>query len=272
MSPAPTGEWRACARSASPPARCSAACSAPPGNCGSRCSSTRCRSSSSRSPRVALRARRRPAAATERVRARDGFVFLARDRALAVTLGGAIAALTVFTISATAEPFFVTDVLGAGSFGYGLLITAWTVGMLVGAAGLPHRVAPAGVAVAALAAITAQGLGLAGAAVAPALWTALLGFAFGGVAHGLKNVLLRTLIHERVPEALRGRAFAAYNGARNGAELGALALGGLIVGAFGARTGLLVSGLGPAAIGVLCLLYLTTTTHEGSTIHARVQG
>jgi hypothetical protein len=65
-----------------------------------------------------------------------------------------------------------------------------------------------------------------------------------------------------------------------GAELGALALGGLVVGMFGARTGLLVSGLGPAAIGLSCLLYLTTSrrhdapasTPEGSTIHARVQG
>ncbi len=75
---------------------------------------------------------------------------------------------------------------------------------------------------------------------------ALLGFAFGGVAHGVKNVLLRTLIHERVPEALRGRAFAAYNGARNGAELGALALGGARRRRAGARTALLVSGLGPA--------------------------
>ena len=57
------------------------------------------------------------------MRARDGFAFLARDRALAITLGGAVAALTVFTMSATAEPFFVIDVLGAGSVGYGLLIT-----------------------------------------------------------------------------------------------------------------------------------------------------
>ena len=65
----------------------------------------------------------------------------------------------MFTISATAEPFFVTDVLGAGSFGYGLLITAWTVGMLLGAAGLPHRVAPAALAVAALAAIVARASG-----------------------------------------------------------------------------------------------------------------
>ncbi len=100
----------------------------------------------------------------------------------------------------------------------------------------------------------------------------LLGFAFGGVAHGLKNVLLRTLIHERVPEALRGRAFAAYNGARNGAELGALALGGIVVGAFGARVALLASGLGPALIGLACLLFLTTPTIQRRTIDARVQG
>jgi MFS family permease len=216
-----------------------------------------------------LRARRRPLH-TERTRARDGIAFLVSDHALAVTLSGALAALCVFTISATAEPFFVTDVLGAGSFGYGLLISAWTVGMLLGAAGLPHRVPPTRLAPVALAAIVAQGLGLAGAAVAPVLWTALIGFAFGGVAHGLKNVLLRTLIHERVPEPLRGRAFAAYNGARNGAELGALALGGVVVGAFGARTGLLVSGAGPAAIGLACLLYLNHTL-EGSVTHARVQ-
>jgi Na+/melibiose symporter-like transporter len=220
---------------------------------------------------VALRARRRPAKPQARVPAREGFAFLARDRALAITLGAAIAALTVFTMSATAEPFFVLDVLGAGSAGYGLLITAWTLGMTVGAAGLAHRVPRSALAAVALAAIVAQGLGIVGAAVSPVLWTALLGFAFGGVAHGLKNVLLRTLIHERVPEALRGRAFAAYNGARNGAELGALALGGLVVGAFGARAALLASGLGPALIGLGCLLFLTTPTPQRRTIDARVQ-
>jgi MFS family permease len=221
---------------------------------------------------LALRARRRPETTHARVPAREGFAFLARDRALAITLGGAIAALTVFTMSATAEPFFVIDVLGAGSAGYGLLITAWTLGMTVGAAGLAHRVPGSAPAVVALAAIIGQGLGIVGAAASPVLWTALLGFAFGGVAHGLKNVLLRTLIHERVPEALRGRAFAAYNGARNGAELGALALGGLVVGAFGARVALLASGLGPALIGLGCLLFLTTPTLQRRTIDARVQG
>jgi sugar phosphate permease len=107
--------------------------------------------------------------------------------------------------------------------------------------------------------------------VSPTLSLALIGFVFGGVAHGVKNVLLRTLIHERAPEALRGRAFAAYNGARNGAELGALALGGIAVAAVGARAALLIAGLGPALIGLFCL-FLLTTTPERSVIHARVEG
>ena len=54
-----------------------------------------------------------------------------------------------------------------------------------------------------------------------------------GSAHGVKNVMFRSLIHVRVPERLHGRAFAAYNGIRNGAELGAFAAGGLLVAAIG---------------------------------------
>jgi predicted MFS family arabinose efflux permease len=73
----------------------------------------------------------------------------------------------------------------------------------------------------------------------------------GGVAHGLKNVLFRTLIHERVPERLHGRAFAAFNGLRNGAELGALALGGILVAAVGPRVTLLIAGGVSALAGVV---------------------
>jgi MFS family permease len=221
---------------------------------------------------LVLRARRRPDGTGDvPVRARDGFVFLFRERDLAIALGGAVAALAVFSISVTAEPFFVTEVLGGGPLVYGVLLSSWTLGMAAGSGALAHRVPRGSVAVGALVAVVLQGVGIAGAALSPVLWLALFGFVFGGVAHGVKNVLLRTLIHERVPDALRGRAFAAYNGARNGAELGALALGGVVVAAFGARPALLVAGVGPAVIGLLCL-FLFTTTLERRVIHARFEG
>ena len=42
----------------------------------------------------------------------------------------------------------------------------------------------------------------------------------GGIGHGLKNVASRTLIHARIAPERHGRAFAAWNGVRNAAELG----------------------------------------------------
>jgi MFS family permease len=223
---------------------------------------------------LVLRARRRPAhAAEDRVRARDGLGVFVRERELAITLAGAVAALSLFTMSQTAEPFFATDVLHAGTLGYGILISAWTLGMVAGAAGLAHRVPAAHLAVVALVALVVQGAGLAGAGAASVLAVAVIGCAVGGTAHGAKNALLRTLIHERTPADLRGRAFATYNGARNGAELGALLLGGLFVGLVGARGTMLAAGLGGGLIGLLALLFLSTRTIERrSAAHARIQG
>ena len=120
-------------------------------------------------------------------------------------------------------------------------------------------------AVAAVAAIAVQGAGLATAA-GGLLVLAFAGFTLGGVAHGLKNVLMRTLIHERVPENVRGRAYALYNAGRNGAEIGALALAGLLVGVIGAQPALMLSGLIPLAIGLGAVLYVTTPTRR--TAHA----
>ena len=113
------------------------------------------------SPRSPCARGARPAARPRhgRVRARDGFAFLLGDRDLAITLGGAVAALASSSMSATAEPFFVTDVLGAGSSATACCITSWTLGMAAGAAGLAHRVPRRALAAVALVAVVAQGLG-----------------------------------------------------------------------------------------------------------------
>lgn len=176
------------------------------------------------------------------------------DRVLAVVTTVAFVSLLFMTASWTATVFFAKSYLEIGDLGYGVLLTSWTVGMALGATLLPRRVAPGLLAVGALAAIVVQGLGLA----APTLWLVpALAFAFffvGGIAHGTKNVLIRTLIHERVPRTLHGRAFAAYNALRNAAELVALVGGGLLVAALGARWTLFLAGAIPVATGVVALL------------------
>jgi MFS family permease len=213
---------------------------------------------------TALRARRDPATADrvdgDQGRARDGLRALTGDRILRVALGVSVASLLFFSITIAAEVFFVSDVLHAGPAMFGLLMTTWTLGMVTGAVGLARRVPRSALAVAALGGIAVQGLGIAGAAAGGVLWAAFAGFALGGVAHGVKNVALRTLIHERVPDALRGRAFAGYNAARNAAELGALGAGGVLIGLIGAQSALLLAGVVPLAIGLAGLLFLIQPT------------
>jgi MFS family permease len=187
-------------------------------------------------------------------RAWTGARYLFQDRVLAVVMTVAFVALLFMTASWPATVFFAKSSLAIGDLGYGLLLTSWTVGMALGASMLPKRIASSMLAVGALAAIVVQGVGLA----APTLWLVpALAFAFffvGGVAHGTKNVLIRTLIHERVPATLHGRTYAAYNALRNGAELIALVGGGLLVAAFGARWTLLLAGAVPVAAGLVALV------------------
>ncbi len=208
---------------------------------------------------LALRVRRRPEELAEderSPRARDGIAFLFRDRVLALVMTVAFASLLFMSAVWVAELFFVEDVLGRGDVAYGTMLSIWTVGMALGAMLISRRVAPIAVAAAGLVAAATQGIALA----LPALW---LSFAFflacsllGGLAHGLKNVMFRSLIHVRVPDHLHGRAFAAYNGIRNTAELGAFAAGGLLVATIGARGTLAYAGGLSALAGALGLLAL----------------
>jgi MFS family permease len=208
---------------------------------------------------LTLRVRRDPRALEEAERtprARDGIAFLFRDRVLSVAMMAAFISLLFMSAVWVGELFFVKDVLERGDVAYGLMLSIWTLGMALGALLLSPRVAVGGVAATALAAVAVQGAGLA----LPALWLSVAFFLvcsfLGGVAHGLKNVMFRSLIHARVPDRLHGRAFAAYNGIRNSAEIGAFVAGGLLVTAIGPRGTLAYAGGFSALAGCVGLLVL----------------
>ena len=78
-------------------------------------------------------------------------------------------------------------------------------------------------------------------------------FAVAGMANGVQNVSMRSIIHARVAEHLRGRVFSAYSGATTGAQLAATALAAPIVAAAGARTALVIGGLGGILVGTIGL-------------------
>ena len=205
---------------------------------------------------LALRVRREGTRVEEAgaPRARDGIAFLFRDRVLSLAMLVAFGSLLFMSAVWVGELFFVEDVLGRGEVAYGLMLSVWTVGMAFGAMLVSRRVAAGATATGALAAVAIQGLALA-------LPAAFLGFGFflactfmGGLAHGVKNVMFRNLIHLRVPDSLHGRAFAAYNGIRNSAELAAFAAGGLLIAGIGARGTIAYAGALAAIVGVAGLI------------------
>ena len=210
---------------------------------------------------LTLAVRRRSEVAEDerrRRRARDGIAFLFEDRVVALMVVVVFVSLLFMSASIPADLVYTEDVLGVENIGIGVVLSAWTLGMLVGSNVIARRVSLAGLASAALVGVVIQGLGKF---VAP-FWLVfgfmVAAYFVGGIGHGLKNVASRTLIHARIAPERHGRAFAAWNGIRNAAELGALAAGGLVVGSIGARETLWLAGGLSALAGVAGLAVLAT--------------
>jgi MFS family permease len=204
---------------------------------------------------LALRVRREPVPAEVKPRARDGIALLAGDPILRIAIAVLVGSLLAMSTSISADVFFAAG-LGHGSLGLGLLLTAWTAGMTAGSLAAAPRIHGRLIAPTAVAAAGVQGAGKLGAATVGLLLPALGLYAVGGAGHGIKNVAARTLIHERIPAAAHGRAFAAYAALRNVAELAALAIGGLLVDLAGGRATLVIAGGSTVAIAALGLTAL----------------
>jgi hypothetical protein len=204
-----------------------------------------------------LQARRRPSPAAAARAGDGGIALLLGDPTLRITVAAAVAALAFISACMTVDVFYVRDVVGAGPAGYSLVVSGWMAGMVLGALGLAGRLR-APLAVAGLGALALQGAGMATAALWPVLAWVVAGYFVGGIGHGVKNVLLRTLIQQRVAREAHGRAFAAYNAARNCAEMGALGAGGVLVGVLGAQPALILAGSGPVVFGLLGIAVLRT--------------
>lgn len=211
---------------------------------------------------AAMRTRRIPQPRTadrppERGEWRRGIAFLGRDRLLGLVVV-VLGAMVVFaSIDNVAEVFFAKDTLHAGRVGYGVLIAAWTFGIAVGAWICGRYVRPSALGQAILASSLAGGAAVmiaAGVAVFP---LAVGMFVLGGMANGFELVAMRSLIHHRVPDQLRGRVFSSYYAIVNAGQIVALGLGGAVLEWLGARTTLFVAGAGAAVVAVLgTLAYL----------------
>ena len=141
-------------------------------------------------------------------------------------LAGMVSLVGIGIVDVASYPLSID--LDGGPAGYGAMTALLGGGGLLGAAlaGRVLRAAPARVLVAAYAACGA-GLALAGAA--PVLVIAFAGVAVAGAGRGLGDVATVTMIQARAPNEVRGRVFAAQDGAAHAAFSVSAFTGGLLV-------------------------------------------
>jgi len=187
---------------------------------------------------------------------RDGFGYLAGARVpLAIVVG---AFLTILAVNATApaEVFLARDTFGAGDAGYGLLVSVWGGGAVLGSALVAYLGGRIDLLIPYFLGIFVSALAFAGAATAPIFVLALGALAVAGISNGIDNVTTDTILQERVPEDLQGRVFAARFLTYGVGEALAYPVGGLIVDAVGPRSTYLLAAAATAAVGVTLMLFL----------------
>jgi MFS family permease len=194
---------------------------------------------------------------------RSGFGYLVGAPVpLAIVLG---AFLTILTINATvpAEVFLAKETFEAGDAGYGLLVSLWGGGMVLGSAVMAVLGDKINLVLLYFLSIFVGAFALVGTGLAPIFILALGALTVEGAATGIDNVATDTILQKRVPEAYLGRVFSIRFLCYSAGEALAYPLGGLLVDAVGPRSTYLLAGIATAAAGLLVLLAMVAAPTRG---------
>lgn len=190
---------------------------------------------------------------------RSGLGYLAGARIpLAIVIGTFLAVLAENT-TIPAEVFLAKQTFDAGDTGYGLLVSVWGGGMvlgslLMGVIGDRSKLLPLYLATTF---ISAAALALTG--LSPTFVFALGALVVAGASNGIDNVTSDVILQREVNKAFLGRVFSVKFLSFSSAEVLAYAGGGLIVDSAGPRSTYLIAGGGVAVAGLLVLLLIATT-------------
>ena len=201
---------------------------------------------------------------------REGLVFVRRDPIMRAVIIGLVFGVAAGGLDNVALVFMATRVFDAGPAGFGLLESAFGIGMIAASLLLVKKQV-----------MTAAGLfilgwfgtavGNFGVGLAPVVAVAAVAQLLGGAGNGVSIVGGDTLIQENVPKHMMGRAFGVTGSAPFVGMLIAYGSGGFLVDGFGARATFLISGAATTivAIGVAVIL---KRAHPRLSEHPRLSG
>ena len=182
-----------------------------------------------------------PGLVRERVRA--GVAYIREQPTLRRLLIAQGAAFVFFAAAIPVEVFYAKQTLGAGDFGYGLLLASWGTGMVLGSFVFAAiRRAPLPILL--FFSTIAVGAGYLGIAAAPTLALACAAAAVGGIGNGVQWVSAISAVQELTVAGMQARVMSVLESI--GAAMPAVGylVGGLIATAASPRATILVTGLG----------------------------
>jgi MFS family permease len=175
--------------------------------------------------------------------ARAGLAATARIPVVRVVLW-ASSLTALFAAMMNVGELFLARKLGGGATGYAVIVTAFGCGMIAGSAYGARTATPKALRSRYLSGILLVGAALTSIAAIPVFALTLPAFALAGVANGLVMVHQRLLIQSLVPEAVKGRAFAALETLLAWGFVASFLAGGALVAALGAAGLMAVAGGG----------------------------
>jgi MFS family permease len=187
---------------------------------------------------------------------REGLSYLAGARVPLAIVVGAFLAILAINITIPAEVFLAKETFDAGNIGYGLLVSVWGGGTVLGSALILVLGDRVNLIILYFVSLFCGALALVGTGLSPVFILALGTLMVEGICTGIDNVATDTILQKRVSDAFLGRVFAVRFMSYSAGEAIAYLAGGLIVDVFGPRSTYLLAGIATAGVGIVVLLLM----------------
>jgi predicted MFS family arabinose efflux permease len=198
--------------------------------------------------------RRLPAAEAGRQpflrRVREGLRYARTNRVAKYLIGGEALAVVFFTLIVPIEIVYAAETLGTGDLGYGILLSSWGAGIVLGSVVFLaiRRRSANGLILWSSLAIGAAYLGMA---ISRDLWLACAFSVLGGLGNGVQWVSVMTALQESTPADLQARITGLLESITSAATGVGFLAGGIITATFSPPTAFAVSGIGVVLLVVL---------------------
>jgi len=209
-----------------------------------------------------------PSASAEREpfrkRVTEGLRYARNNRTARFLIGGEAIAVVFFTLIVPIEIVYAAETLGTDELGYGILLSSWGAGIVLGSL-LFLSIRRHSVSALVLLSSLAIGAAYLGMAVSRELWLACVFSVVGGLGNGVQWVSVMTALQESTPDDLQARITGLLESLTSATTGVGFLLGGLITAIASPPTAFAVSGIGVVLLVVLGAVFrvIPSATADG---------